>query len=351
MNSNSVTKNLQKGNEHISPSTNHSPDSNSPNLNNPRPNTTNPNTQKKINLKVIKDIQECQQLWNKYSPHRTLWDEWEIALVFYDPLISEPHFILVEDENNIPLGLFPFIFKKETGLYRMFGGDYGEDYLFWLDPIHLNMIIHHIPGEIKIFDINGDAAKQAIKNDPKLSTFLTFDDYHYFIDLEKFHHKLEEYLQTFTKKHRKNFLYDLRKIQETPYTFHWEGIEHYDDFVKFSVARFQEESDFIDEHYVRCFKKLLTLLHKKQKLLTLTVSLDGILQGLEFAVFDKGIYYVLNGGYNPQHQNLGKLIIFKHLENAIKLKAQRIDFLSGDTGWKKLWNSQTEEYYSLRKIS
>jgi CelD/BcsL family acetyltransferase involved in cellulose biosynthesis len=82
---------------------------------------------------------------------------------------------------------------------------------------------------------------------------------------------------------------------------------------------------------------------------TLTVEINGKIEGVEIATKYKNHYYVINGGFNPKIRNLGKLLIIEHIKRAISLDAEQVDFLVGDTGWKDLWNLDKEECISIIK--
>jgi CelD/BcsL family acetyltransferase involved in cellulose biosynthesis len=92
-------------------------------------------------------------------------------------------------------------------------------------------------------------------------------------------------------------------------------------------------------------------MEKKEMLHTLLIEINGKIEGAELAVKYKDKYYVINGGYNPDYRNLGKLLIIEHIKKAIELKAKEIDFLIGDSGWKELWNLDTQECYTIKKIN
>ncbi|MBI2573025.1 GNAT family N-acetyltransferase [Candidatus Woesearchaeota archaeon] len=304
-----------------------------------------------MNFEIITNITECEKLWNTFSPHQNLWDEWNYVSALYDEENNQLHFIVIKDnaDPNHNVGLLPLVYKKEENLYRRFDGEYGEDYTFWLDPITLLKVIESLPADIKLFDINAQAATQALDTAPALSQYLKEDDFHYFIDLEQYNHQIAQYLQTFSKKHRKNLLYDLRKLEEMQYVLSWEPFNphHYKLFTDLNIARFQEESDFTNQRFADLFKKFLSNFDQKKLLHTLVITLNNQVIAIEYAALYKGTYYVLNGGYDPKIENIGKLLIFEHLKRAMNLKANRIDFLAGDSGWKKLWNCQSEPYYAL----
>jgi CelD/BcsL family acetyltransferase involved in cellulose biosynthesis len=121
--------------------------------------------------------------------------------------------------------------------------------------------------------------------------------------------------------------------------------------MEFNRKRFGSESDYTDEQFcqeVRDFFHVVALLGNIQ---TLVVKKEGVLVGVEVAVVYKNNYYVLNGGYDATLSNLGKFLIFKHLEQCFTLQCDDFDLLVGDTGWKELWNMHKEPCFTFEKKS
>ena len=117
--------------------------------------------------------------------------------------------------------------------------------------------------------------------------------------------------------------------------------------VEFNKKRFGDESDFADKDFLIGMKKFIDYLDKENILHVISIVIDGKVQGVEIGANYNGVYYVLNAGSNREIKNLGKLLIVEHIKNAMKLKVPIIDFLSGDSGWKKLWNCEEEVLYEL----
>ncbi|MGE0793620.1 MAG: GNAT family N-acetyltransferase [Candidatus Woesearchaeota archaeon] len=304
-----------------------------------------------MNFEIIEDIDRCKSLWDKYSPKQNLWDEWDIAHAFYEKGTYQLHFILLKDENNNEVGLLPLYKYKDK--YYFFGEGYAEMRKFWFDINILPEVIEFMPIPTFLFDMKGEYIEEIITKFPDLEKYFSDKDYRYYLDLRKINHNIENYLLTFNKKHKKNLLYDLKNLKELNYELEWENLEHFDTFIKFNQERFprdsEQESDYHDEFFSKEVKKFLNVLSDKGTIYSLIVKINGEIQGIEIATFYKNNYYVLNGGYNRNIKNLGKLLIFEHLKKSISLKANEFDLLVGDTGWKKLWNFETDSCYTFTK--
>ncbi|MBD3208213.1 MAG: hypothetical protein GF370_02035 [Candidatus Nealsonbacteria bacterium] len=60
-----------------------------------------------LQIEVIRDIAECQRLWEEFSPKDTLFECWEFRLAFYNAYKFEPYFILLKKySENLALLLW-----------------------------------------------------------------------------------------------------------------------------------------------------------------------------------------------------------------------------------------------------
>ena len=298
-----------------------------------------------MDFKIIKELKECKTLWNKFSKNESLWDLWDIVNCFYDSKLYEPYFIVsVENSNNT--GLLPLWFDKSRKTYFFFGGEYPENHDFWFDISNFSDFIAQIPGKFDLYEISKKGFQKIKSHNDKLTNKFEQASFVYFINLEKIGYNLDNHLKIFSKKHRKNLKYDLKQLEKINYELIYEKDEHFDNFVELSVNRFGKESDLSEEYFVKQMRRFTDYLADKGMLYTICIKIDKKIEGIEFAAFYNGVYYVLNGASNIKIENLGKLLIMSHIKNAIGLKAKQIDFLASEAGgWKDLWNLEQEEYY------
>lgn len=300
-----------------------------------------------MNTEIITDLSECKKLWEKFRKDKSIWTEWEIVLSFYIEKIYKPHFILLKDKEK-EVGLITLWLDLRDNKYTHFGGERMENRTFWVDEKYFSELHKVIPDETYLFDMNGEQIKKIAEVSPEFKNIIGEKDTRYFLNLEKIK-KIEDYLERFGKKHKKNLLRDLKLLQQTNYKLRWTHENHIERFVELSKERFKENSDFNDEDNHKEMESFTSHVQNKNMLHTLLVEINGKIEGAELAVKYKNHYYVINGGYNPQIKNLGKLLIIEHIKKAIELGADDIDFLVGDTGWKELWNLDTQECYSVIK--
>ena len=298
-----------------------------------------------MKISVLRELEDCKKLWDKFSPKQSIWDDWEIMYSFFDPDIHELYFLLTEDKK----GMLPLWYDQTLGRYYYFGGCFGENRKFWFDLLVFRDIFEKILTPTLMNDVNFKDAEFIIKKFPEFKDNFNERDYRYYLDLGRFGHDLKKYLACFGKKHRKNLLYDLRKFKELNYEVKWQGMENFNKIVEFNVKRFGKDSDFSDPLHKKEMKAFFSALEKKGMLHSSIIKINGSVEAMEFSAFYNEHYYVLNGGYNREIRNIGKLLIMENIKKSIELKAKEIDFLVGDTGWKELWNFDKELCYTFRK--
>jgi hypothetical protein len=301
-----------------------------------------------MNTEIITSLSECQTLWEKFRKDTNIWTEWEIVLSFFHKDIYTPYFILMKDDEK-EIGLITLWLDLRDNKYTHFGGERMENRTFWVDEEYYQKIRETLPNETYLFDMNGEQIEKIMQKDPKFAELISERDKRFFLNLEKIN-SLEDYLARFGKKHKKNLLRDIRLLESLDYKLKWTNTNHIERFVELSKARFEEESDFHDEINRQEMDSFTTLMEKKGMLNTLLIEINNKIEAAELAVIYKDKYYVINGGYNPDYRNLGKLLIIEHIKKAIELKAKEIDFLVGDSGWKELWNLDIQECLTIKKI-
>jgi hypothetical protein len=291
---------------------------------------------------IVTDIDQCKILWDKYSPKQTLWEDWDIACVFSGEEEITPYFIVNE------YGLLPL--QKEVTAkgvkHYFFGNEYLENHVFWFAPEHFPKFFDEMPAKTKLFNLREESVENVIAANPEFTDYFQKDDLHYYIDLEAISHSMEKFMERFTSKHKKNLLYDLRKVSE--YQSTWRGMEYFDKLVELNISRLGDDSDFVDEIFTNKVRVSCQRIADLGKLRMLVIKEDEEVVGAEIAVIHNDIWYVLNGGSKKEIKNLGKRLIMEHIQAAIDAKVKVVDFLSGPRGcWKELWNLDNEQTISF----
>jgi len=292
-----------------------------------------------LKFDIVKEENKCRKLWNKFSPNKILWDLWDFRYCFHDTDFSF-HFI-VGFENNEVAGLIPLVYDKIDEIYCYFGSDFPEQNKFFLkDKKLLSEFLVQCPKGTKIYYID--------KNENEYYNF-NFKEKRYFLNFKKYDKSIENYLKTFTKKHRKNLRYDLKKLEEKGYKIKVNETGDFEKLAEFNKKKFGEESDYSDESFVGGMKRLVETAQKMEILHMMSIQLNGKTEAVGVGVIYNKVYYVIGSGRNIEIKNLGKLLIFEQIKSALGQNCDEVDFLSTESGWKELWNFDSEQMYEFLK--
>ena len=106
----------------------------------------------------------------------------------------------------------------------------------------------------------------------------------YYLSLDNLDWNLNKYLETFSKKHRKNMKRDLKIVSELNPKIVKNKMEDFELLVKLSANRFQEDSFLHEQIFIKGFKKLIEVAKKRNEL-PITSSLIRILRDRFFSLF------------------------------------------------------------------
>lgn len=303
---------------------------------------------------ILDDIDTCEKLWNQFTPNTSIWDLWKTVFSLYDPDLHRPHFIFIEDGDQ--RGLLPLWYDSTEKYYAFFGGSFPENRSFWFPLEMFRLFFEAMPTNTVLFDINGPTVEKIIEVYPDFAESFIEKDFRYFLNLKRFNYSLENFFKTFSHKHYKNLRYDLKKAEQVPYEKTWldkkfPTEELVEDVVALNKKRFGINSNYTDPELASALKSFCRYLESEGYLHVFSVKLEGKVVGVGAAAFYNQHYYLFEIDSDAECKNLGKLITMEHIRRAASLKAEEVDLLVGDTGWKQLWNFETESVYRLNKFS
>ena len=297
-----------------------------------------------IQFKIISDVKQCEELWKVFHPSiECFWDLWEARRCFLAEMNNKLHFV-VGYEGGEAIGILPLCLNEERGYYTSIGNEFPEHNRIPLkDKKNLPAFFEHAPEKVAIECIN---QKEAVYL-PLKESYKTYS-----LDLAELQ-SIENYLQTFNKKHRKNLKYDINQALKTGLKV---SLQHNDpdgsllDVIeKFNVERFGSESSFVEKGYKESMRNLIALAEKMNILHMISIWDGTTPLAAEFAILFQDVYTVLMGGSDPKVKNVSKLLIYKHIEHSFELKAKKLDFMAGADEWKQLWNFSGEMMYEYKK--
>jgi len=293
-----------------------------------------------ITFQTIGVEEDCKKLWDKYSAKEFLWDLWEFRHCFHNSNFEFNFLLGFKDGKEI--GVLPLVFDTKEKIYTYFGDTLPERNKFLLkDKDDLYYFLYECPYYTTIYYIDSKEAKYYDEFEP--------GEKRYFLNLKKHGYDFENYLKTFTKKHRKNLKYDLKKLGEKGFDIVKNDVKDFDKLIEFNKQRFGKESNYRNKDFVLNMKEAVNTAKKMKILDMISIKIDDNAEAVGFGVFYNRCYYVLGTGRNVEIKNLGKLLIAEQIKSAISLGCDEIDFLSTESNWKELWNldsEQTYEFYS-----
>lgn len=290
-----------------------------------------------LKFKTVTDEKECKELWMNFSEKRILWDFWDFRFCFHKKNFSFNFILGIDGKKQI--GILPLVFDENYEAYTYFGDTFPEQNKFFLeDKNNIKLFLEHCPKDTQIYYI--DAGEARYYNFRK-------GDKRYFLNLEKYGNSFDNYIKSFTKKHRKNLNYDLRRLKEKGYVIEKNKINAFDRLVELNKKRFGKNSDFNENDFIESIRQLRDIANKRNILDMLIIKINNNTEAVSLGVFFNNIYYVLSVGSNFEIKNLGKLLISEQIKSAISHKCKEIDFMSTEAGWKELWNLDSEKMYEF----
>ena len=288
----------------------------------------------------VTDPQACKMLWKKFSPHTTLWDDWEYCSCFFFPEAEQLRFMVGFDKDK-PVGVLPLVYWKKEETYCFFGGTFPEQRTFFVkDKELVHKFLKRCPKNTYLEDISSSESRN--------NTFKK-GSYRYFLMPKKYNYNFETYLKTFSKKHRKNLKYDLRQVQKLNCTIKINNIEDYYRLVELNLQQFGKKSNFIDEETVMGLRKLVGVAKRRKQLHMMSVIINDIVEAVDIGLHYNNRYYVIASGRNKNIQNIGKLLITEHIKVGMQRKVDEIDFMTSASKWKVLWNFDRERLLNFAK--
>jgi len=287
--------------------------------------------EKNIYVRIETDLETCHQLFEEFSPKKTLFELWGFRYAFYLGYKHQPIFLIFEKEKQ-PVGLLPLWYEKDKDELRWFGSWWQEGNRFWFKDRSL------IPLACSLFPTK--ILLNALDISPKIAQKLGFlnDDPKYFLDLTQYS-SINNFLLKFPKKKRYNLRRDQKIISaKNPQTFinRFEDIEH---LFRLSIKRFKgkDGSAFISTERKETFRQIIKQAQEYEARM-ISTEINGKVVGVDLVAFYKGVYYALNGAYDlEKHPGLGNYSNLLLIEDALKLGAKTIDFLEVSYGWKEDW--------------
>lgn len=312
-----------------------------------------------LQFKIETDLKICQDLWQKFSPHESVFDLWEIRAAFYTGYKFAPYFLTIHKDQSLA-GVLPLWFNAnptfgktmtDFAKYTWFGSNWPEDNVFFVKEGELiPLLLLACPKPAELACIRPHTCYEFLKDFPG---FTPEEDKKYFLDLSRVA-TLDDFLSHLKKKKRYNLRRDKKRISSLSPKIIIKNQQNLEDMFKLSIERFRikypdepsEHSAFEDERRKEVFRKLVSNARDYQVRLITTI-INNKIEAVEFGLVYKKTYYALNAGVDvSNYSGIGVFSNLLVIEDALKLGCQKIDFLESDNNWKESW--QLDFYYQYQ---
>lgn len=293
-------------------------------------------------LHCIKDLEEAHRLWDLFSPHKTIFDNWDFRYCFYKYFNYEL-FFYVKYDGDIPIALMPLQYNSDKNYLEFFGGYYMEDnQVFIKSPEFANVIPEFYKN---IQELNRPSTLIYIRSNDAFTSTLQFQVNKYVLSLGSIT-STEDYLsQRLDQEARGKFRRKIKKIEQMKIEISENKIEDLETMFKYNLEKFQDHSYFTTPFSQEIFRDLVNLGFKTH---IFGFSINGVKEAASFALTYQDNYAYLNLGVKPGGtQNLTTFVHMKNLERAISEKLNIFDAFIGDYGWKEHWHLEKIPQYQF----
>jgi len=296
-------------------------------------------------VRVVGDLEECESLWRTAFEERTLYDLWEVRLLFHKTFQRPLHFVVME-ENGIVAGMLPLSWIEESHGFGYFPGEtwHGKT---WLEQNRILCRDENMMDEL-LSQCNADYHIRYLRSVPCLPLAdQKVDEIGYLFYPPRYEYDFENYFEEFSGKSAKRLRRELADFMGRGISFRHDAPSDFDDLVGLNLERFGEHSYFHDPRFEAGFRALQEFLLEKGWLRMTTVLVNDTVAAVDMGCVRQGVYTLLAGGTHGGFPGVAKVINLHHMKWACQEKMKEVDFLCGDFSWKTLFHLSKKPLYLL----
>lgn len=293
---------------------------------------------KPIQVSIVSDPVEVERIWNLFSPHTSLYDEWDFRYCFFKHHPTHRLHCIVGLEGNVPVAMLP-LQKNDMGLIESLGGDFMEDNRVFVLPGYeeaVPLLFNQIQSKAVVRSLLAEQRPflQQLPSDfPK-----------YFYTLEGMADLTAFLVRTFPSNRRYSRRKVIKDIEQLNPKIELNRPEDLETLVRFNIGTFQEESVFLtDPAMTQIFKSLCDLPYPH---LIHSFVIQGKTEAVSLSMIYKKTYlFILSGANKDEVDDLGNYVILKNIQTAIENGCQFFDAGRHDCNWKEQWRlTRVEEH-------
>ena len=281
-----------------------------------------------FSIRAVSDISEAQKIWQKISPQRNIYEDWNFRFVFYKYFNYPLEFYVGEEDGEI-VGLLPLQFNSDEGYLEFFGGSFMEDNHVFIKP--------GFEGRIPEF-------YAAVKSKARLEDIIFDNDFVQMSFMEnKYIIKLDgiagadDYLaKFFSSKTRKKIKKRNEEMEALGIKVSYDEASDLSELIRLNKEAFGAESSFNKPYRKEIYRDLL---ESAFRTITVSASIGGKKQNVSLAIAYKDAFVSFSVGNNKDDfPDLGHYMFLKRVERALALGCRIYDAGLGDLGWKSRWH-------------
>ena len=299
-------------------------------------------------IRTETDLQACKELWERFSPHRDAWDDWDLMYAFHDQDKHRLNFLVHEAGDGQPDGLVPLVFDTTQDRYTLMAGSYPDGRILWIRFDDFPEFFDAFPDQTVMFDLRESWVGKVLQQYPQFEAHFTEQELRYYVVPSEIGFDFHNHLETFSSDKKQKFLYDLRNIRKREPTLHWSNDNEADLFIQLVNRNFGAASDYTNEDNANELRRVIDELHKSGRLRTLTIEVEGAKQAVSLSLLHGNKMVALYASSNNDYNNLGKLLNVETIQEACRLRVDEISFMTG-MKWKADWKMKSESCLTMRK--
>lgn len=301
----------------------------------------------RLTVKVHSNIEDCFNLWEKFSPNKSLFDLWDFRFAWYQGYGYKPYFYTVYERQK-PLGVLPLWYNEFRKKYQWFGSDWMEDNTFFVeDEKFIDVLFQIAPSPIHLnaIDMNGDDW-----NERSFHSLLKKDDPKNLKNIENVS-SMDDLLYTLNKKDRYNLKSDyfrIMRMNPKVKITRKKSLPKMNKMIKMNIERFSkdptDESDLVDPERRKTYQQMVKNAGVYD-VKFVEVTIQNHLAAIDFIITYKDTYYTMKGSNDLNRFNgIGNFMVYTEFDDAIKEGYDLVDCLQMDNGWKHRFFTQKELY-------
>lgn len=299
-------------------------------------------------IRIENRLRQCQLLWERFSPGRDAWDDWDLMFAFHDEDKHRFNFLVHETGDGQTDGLIPLVFDTTQDRYTLMGGSYPDSRILWLRPEDFPEFFEQLPEPTVMFDLKQQWVSELLQLHPQFAPSFVEPAVRYYLVPADIGFDFANHLEAFSHDKKQKFLYDLRNIRKREPVLHWSNNDEIDLFIELVNRNFGAESDYANDDNAREARRVIGELHRSGRLKTLTIEIEGTRQAVSLSLLHGNKMVVLYGASNNDFNNLGKLLNVEVIQEACRLRVDEISFMTG-MQWKAAWKMKEDPCVTLRK--